>query len=102
MIRHYGAAAILFPLLSAFFDAPESVGDSLTVDAEAGAGIGSLDYMRLWAVTYLLACVPLFFHSVLPPFPKGKAEQGAVRLHCGYHRRFGAVWYRGMPERLTP
>ena len=65
MIRHYGAAAILFPLLSAFFDALESVGDSLMVDAEAGAGIGSLDYMRLWAVTYLLACVPLWIYLMV-------------------------------------
>ena len=58
-VKRCGAAAILFPLLSAFFDALESVGDSLMVDAEAGAGIGSIDYMRLWAATYLLICIPL-------------------------------------------
>ena len=61
----YGAAAILFPLMSAFFDALESVGDSLMVDAEAGAGIGSIDYMRLWAATYLLICIPLWIYLLV-------------------------------------
>jgi len=58
----YGAAAILFPLLSAFFDALESVGDSLMVDENAGVGIGSIDYMRLWALTYLFLCIPLWIY----------------------------------------
>lgn len=53
---------ILFPLLSAFFDALESVGDSLMVDEEAGAGIGSIDYMRLWVLTYVLVCIPLWIY----------------------------------------
>lgn len=64
-IKRYGAEAILFPLLSAFFDALESVGDSLMVDAEAGAGIGSIDYMRLWAATYLLICIPLWIYLLV-------------------------------------
>ena len=61
-VRQYGAAAILFPLLSAFFDALESVGDSLMVDEAAGVGIGSIDYMRLWVLTYLLICIPLWIY----------------------------------------
>lgn len=64
-LKRYGAAAILFPLMSAFFDALESVGDSLMVDAEAGAGIGSIDYMRLWAATYLLICIPLWIYLLV-------------------------------------
>lgn len=64
-VKRYGAAAILFPLMSAFFDALESVGDSLMVDAEAGAGIGSIDYMRLWAATYLLICIPLWIYLLV-------------------------------------
>ena len=61
-VRYYGAGVILFPLLSAFFDALESVGDSLMVDEEAGAGIGSIDYMRLWVLTYVLVCIPLWIY----------------------------------------
>ena len=94
-VKRYGAAAILFPLLSAFFDALESVGDSLMVDAEAGAGIGSIDYMRLWAATYLLICIPLWIYllikekKVYQPFSKkeglklasGLAEVSAYTLY---------------------
>lgn len=85
-VKRYGAAAILFPLMSAFFDALESVGDSLMVDAEAGAGIGSIDYMRLWAATYLLICIPLWIYLLVKekkayqPFSKKEGLKLAAGL----------------------
>ncbi len=91
----YGALALLFPILYCVFDTIGTAADGIILDEEVGLGLGEIDVLILYGLTFLLAGVAAWLFLLVKqkkpynPFAKTEASKGVAAL-C---EEFGQVFY---------
>ena len=92
----FGALALLFPLLYCLFDTLGTAADGIILDEEVGLGLGEIDVLVLYGLTFLLAglCAWVFLwvreKKVYNPFALKTEWPKAVAALC---EEFGQVFY---------
>lgn len=91
----FGALALLFPVLYCVFDTAGTAADGILLDEEAGLGLGEIDVIILYGLTFLLAGVVAWLFLLIRgkkpynPFARSERAKGAAAL-C---EEFGQVFY---------
>ena len=91
----FGALALLFPILYCLFDTLGTAADGILLDEEAGLGLGEIDVLIIYGLTFLLAGIVcwlwMLFRDRRPynPFAKTERSKGIAAL-C---EEFGQVFY---------
>ena len=91
----FGALALLFPILYCLFDTLGTSADGIILDEEVGLGLGEVDVLILYGLTFLLAGIAawiyLWIREKKPynPFAKAELTKGAAAC-C---EEFGQVFY---------
>ena len=91
----FGALALLFPLLYCVFDTIGTAADGIILDEEVGLGLGEIDVIILYGLTFLLAGVVAWLFLLIKekkpynPFAKSEGSKGVAAL-C---EEFGQVFY---------
>ena len=91
----FGALALIFPLLYCLFDTAGTAADGILLDGEAGLGLGEIDVIIVYGLTFLIAGILCWLYmlirdkKVYNPFAKGERTKG-VAACC---EEFGQVFY---------
>lgn len=92
----YGALALLFPILYCIFDTVGTAADGIILDEEAGLGIGEIDVLILYGLTFLLMGIVSWIYMLIrtkkPYNPFAKKElvnKGTAALF----EEFGQIFY---------
>lgn len=92
----YGALALLFPILYCVFDTIGSSADAIILDEDSGLGLGEIDVLILYGLTFFLAGVVAWIFLLIKekkaynPFGKGEIKtRGAAALF----EQFGQIFY---------
>ena len=91
----FGALALLFPLLYCVFDTIGTAADGIILDEEVGLGLGEIDVIILYGLTFLLAGIVAWVFLLIKekkaynPFGRGQRDKGLAAL-C---EEFGQVFY---------
>lgn len=91
----YGALALLFPILYCVFDTVGTAADGIILDEETGLGLGEIDVLILYGLTFLIAGICCFIFMWIknkkPYNPFRKTEwPKAVAAVC---EEFGQFFY---------
>ena len=91
----FGALALLFPLLYCLFDTIGTAADGIILDEETGLGMGEIDVLVLYGLTFLFAGVIcyifLWIKTGKPYNPFAKSEWFKGIAACS--EEFGQVFY---------
>ena len=91
----FGALALLFPVLYCLFDTLGTSADGIILDEEAGLGLGEIDVLILYGLTFLLAGIAawifLWVREKKPYNPFTKTERPKALAACC--EEFGQVFY---------
>ena len=91
----FGALALLFPILYCLFDTLGTSADGIILDEEVGLGLGEIDVLILYGLTFLLAgliaWVYLWIREKKPYNPFARAELTKGIAACC--EEFGQVFY---------
>lgn len=91
----FGALALIFPLLYCVFDTVGTAADGIILDEETGLGLGEIDVLVLYGLTFFAAGIVAWIYLLLRekkpynPFAKGQRTKGVAAL-C---EEFGQVFY---------
>ncbi|MBO7649344.1 MAG: hypothetical protein J6S79_01190 [Lachnospiraceae bacterium] len=91
----FGALALLFPILYCVFDTVGTAADGIILDGEAGLGIGEIDVIILYGITFFVAGLICYIYlriktgSFYNPFAKSERNKG-IAACC---EEFGQVFY---------
>ena len=91
----YGALALLFPILYCVFDTIGTAADGIILDGEVGLGLGEIDVLVLYGLTFFLAGIAayvfLWIKEKKPynPFAKKEWPKAAASVA----EQFGQVFY---------
>ncbi len=92
----FGALALLFPILYCLFDTIGTAADGIILDEESGLGLGELDVLVLYGLTFMLAGIGawvfLWIKEKKPynPFTKRELLSKAPASLC---EEFGQIFY---------
>ena len=92
----FGALALLFPILYCLFDTIGTAADGIILDEESGLGLGELDVLVLYGLTFLLAGIGawifLWIREKKPynPFAKKELFSKAPAALC---EEYGQIFY---------
>lgn len=92
----FGALALLFPLLYCLFDTLGTAADGVILDEETGLGLGEIDVIILYGLTFLLAGIILWIFLWIKekkpynPFTKKELKTKGIAACC---EEFGQVFY---------
>ncbi len=91
----FGALALLFPVLYCVFDTIGTAADGIILDEEAGLGLGEIDVLILYGLTFLLVGIGCWIYMLIrnkkPYNPFARTEwPKAVAAVC---EEFGQVFY---------
>ncbi|MBO4484241.1 MAG: hypothetical protein J5738_02510 [Lachnospiraceae bacterium] len=90
-----GALALIFPLLYCIFDTVGTAADGIILDEETGLGIGEIDVIILYGITFFIAGIVCWIYlraktgSFYNPFKKSERNKG-IAACC---EEFGQVFY---------
>ena len=91
----FGALALLFPILYCLFDTLGTSADGIILDEEVGLGLGEIDVLILYGLTFLLAGVVawiyLWIREGKPYNPFARSERPKALAACC--EEFGQVFY---------
>ena len=91
----FGALALLFPILYCLFDTLGTSADGIILDEEVGLGLGEIDVLILYGLTFLLAgiiaWVFLWIREKKPYNPCARSEHPKALAACC--EEFGQVFY---------
>ena len=91
----FGALALIFPILYCLFDTLGTSADGIILDEEIGLGLGEVDVLILYGLTFLLAglisWIYLWIRERKPYNPFAKAEHPKALAACC--EEFGQVFY---------
>ena len=91
----FGALALLFPILYCLFDTLGTSADGIILDEEVGLGLGEIDVLILYGLTFLLAgiiaWVFLWIREKKPYNPFARSEHPKALAACC--EEFGQVFY---------
>lgn len=82
----FGALALLFPLLYCVFDTIGTAADGIILDEEAGMGLGEIDVLILYGLTFLLAGIVAYIivsvkeKRAYNPFARSERTKGIAAL----------------------
>ncbi len=91
----FGALALLFPILYCVFDTIGTAADGIILDEEVGLGLGEIDVIILYGLTFLLAGIAAWIYMLIKnkkaynPFAKGEGNKG-IAACC---EEFGQIFY---------
>jgi len=91
----FGALALLFPLLYCVFDTIGTAADGIILDEETGLGLGEIDVLILYGLTFLLAGLAAWIYMWIRtgkpynPFARTEKYKG-IAAGC---EEFGQVFY---------
>ena len=91
----FGALALLFPLLYCVFDTIGTAADGIILDEEVGLGLGEIDVIILYGLTFLLAGIVAWIFLLIRekkaynPFARSERNKGIAAV-C---EEFGQVFY---------
>ncbi|MBO4399590.1 MAG: hypothetical protein J5795_05610 [Lachnospiraceae bacterium] len=91
----FGALALLFPILYCVFDTVGTAADGIILDEETGLGIGEIDVIILYGITFFAAGIVCYIFlrlktgSFYNPFAKSERNKG-IAACC---EEFGQVFY---------
>lgn len=91
----YGALALLFPILYCIFDTIGTAADGIILDEEAGLGLGEIDVLILYGLTFLLMGIISWIYMLIrtkkPYNPFARSEWNkAAAAGC---EEFGQIFY---------
>ena len=92
----YGALALLFPILYCVFDTIGTAADGIILDEDAGLGLGEIDVLILYGLTFFLAGVVCWIFLLLKekkaynPFAK---KEWKTRFPAAVFEQFGQIFY---------
>ena len=90
-----GALALIFPILYCVFDTVGTAADGIILDEETGLGLGEIDVLILYGLTFLLAgvCAWIFLliktKKAYNPFTKSEKNNAAAACF----EQFGQIFY---------
>ena len=91
----FGALALLFPILYCLFDTLGTSADGIILDEEVGLGLGEIDVLILYGLTFLLAGIVawiyLWIREGKPYNPFARSERPKALAACC--EEFGQVFY---------
>ena len=92
----FGALALLFPIIYCIFDTIGSSADAIILDEDAGLGLGEIDVLILYGLTFFLAGIVSWIFLLIKekkaynPFVKAQLKtRGAAALF----EQFGQIFY---------
>ena len=91
----FGALALLFPILYCVFDTLGTAADGIILDEKVGLGIGEIDVLILYGLTFLLAGAAAWIFLLIKtkkaynPFARSEYNKGIAAV-C---EEFGQVFY---------
>lgn len=92
----FGALALLFPILYCVFDTIGTAADGIILDEETGLGLGEIDVLILYGLTFFIAgvCCWIFLlvkeKKAYNPFAK---EEWKTRFPAALFEQFGQIFY---------
>ncbi len=92
----FGALALLFPILYCFFDTVGTAADGIILDEETGLGLGEIDVLILYGLTFLLAGIVSWIYLLIRtkkpynPFAKKEILNKGV---AACFEEFGQIFY---------
>lgn len=92
----FGALALLFPILYCIFDTIGTAADGIILDEEAGLGLGEIDVLILYGLTFLLAGIVAWIFMLIRtkkaynPFAKKEILNKGV---AACFEEFGQIFY---------
>ena len=90
-----GALALIFPLLYCIFDTIGTAADGIILDGEHGLGLGEIDVLVLYGLTFLLVGIGCWIfllireHKPYNPFARHELWKGAAASA----EQFGQIFY---------
>lgn len=91
----YGALALIFPLLYCLFDTIGTAADGIILDESTGLGLGEIDVIILYGLTFLLASIVIWLYMYFKknikynPFTKTEKTKGIAAMF----EQFGQIFY---------
>lgn len=82
----FGALALLFPILYCLFDTLGTAADGVILDEETGLGLGEIDVIILYGLTFLLAGAAVWIYMWIRdrraynPFARSEAPKGIAAV----------------------
>lgn len=82
----FGALALIFPILYCVFDTVGTSADGIILDEEAGLGLGEIDVLILYGLTFFIAGLAAWLFMLIVnkkpynPFAGGERTKGAAAL----------------------
>lgn len=92
----HSALALVFPILYCVFDTIGTAADGIILDEESGLGLGEIDILILYGLTFLLMSIVMWFYLWLKekkpynPFTKKELQTKCV---ASLFEEFGQVFY---------
>ena len=92
----YGALALLFPILYCVFDTIGTAADGVILDGDAGLGLGEIDVIVLYGLTFLLAGIAAWIFLWIKekkPYNPFNAHDLKTNLPAAIFEQFGQIFY---------
>lgn len=92
----YGALALLFPVLYCIFDTVGTAADGVILDGEAGLGLGEIDVLVLYGLTFFLAgivCYVIIWVREKRPYNPFRLQTEWPKMTAAVAEEFGQVFY---------
>ena len=92
----YGALALLFPIAYCLFDAFGTAADGIILDEETGLGLGEIDVIILYGLTFMLAGLIIWFYMLIKnkkPYNPFKVSEIKTKGVAALFEQCGQVFY---------
>ena len=92
----YGALALLFPILYCVFDTIGTAADGIILDDEAGLGLGEIDVIVLYGLTFMLAGLAVWVFLWIKekkPYNPFNRHDLKTRMPAAIFEQFGQIFY---------
>ena len=92
----YGALALIFPILYCVFDTIGTAADGIILDEEAGLGLGEIDVLVLYGMTFFIAAVGCFIFLWIrnkKPYNPFALRTEGPKAAASVAEQFGQIFY---------
>ena len=92
----YGALALLFPILYCVFDTIGTAADGIILDGDAGLGLGEIDVIVLYGLTFFLAAIGAWIFLWIKekkPYNPFNRHDLKTKMPAAIFEQFGQIFY---------